>query len=58
VDSAFRADSQAGTSLSRTALGEPGAGLDGTLRVELARVIAELSTVVTPDTVLPVSVPR
>ena len=57
VDSAFHADSQAGTSLSRTALGEHGATLDGQLRDELARVIAELSTVVTPDTVLPVSVP-
>ncbi|GIH06164.1 hypothetical protein Rhe02_42310 [Rhizocola hellebori] len=58
VDSVFQADSQAGTSLSRSALGPPGATLDDAQRVELARVIADLSTVVTPDTVLPVSVPR
>jgi hypothetical protein len=58
VDSAFRSDSQAGTSLSRLALGDHDATLDEALRVELTRVIAELSTVVTPDIVLPVPVPR
>ncbi len=57
VDSAFRADSQAGTSLARTALGEQGPALDEALRAELARVIADLSTVVTAHTVLPLPAP-
>jgi hypothetical protein len=58
VDSAFRRDSQAGTSLARTALGAHDAILDDSLRHELTRVITELSTVVTPNIVLPVPVPR
>ncbi len=58
VQRVLHADSQAGTSLSRLTLGRHATTWEEALRGELNRVIADLSTVVTPHTILPVPVPR
>jgi hypothetical protein len=52
LDRVLAEDSQAGTSLARDRLAGVDDTLDGTAIVELKRVIAELSRIVTPDLIL------